>query len=285
MTARNTILVMARERRRSARVAQRDRRARFRAAFTIIEIMLAISIFSLAMVAIYACWSAILRGTRVGLTAAAEVQRTRVAVRALEESVSATVMYADNSKYYAFLSDTAGEFAYLNFVARLPESFPGSGLFRGQPVRRLAFFVDDQRNLKLTQHALLDMSEKPYTITLAPNVSVFAMEFWNLRSGEWLSEWKSTNMLPVMMRVAVNFGPKENGKDGITYRNIPLNAMAITRVNAGAQPPGAPQTPGTVGGAGVAGGDEDLLRWNPRLPPSYGLGSGTVSPSPYFPRR
>src|SRR5688500_4560248 len=102
-------------------------------AFTMIEVLLAIGIFSLVIIAIYACWTSIMRGTRVGHTAAAEVQRTRVAIRSLEESLGAAVMYADNPLYYGFYADTAGEYGYLSFVARLPESFPGSGLFPGQP--------------------------------------------------------------------------------------------------------------------------------------------------------
>ena len=32
-------------------------------------------------------------------------------------------------RYYWFLADTSGEFAALSLVARLPASFPGSGLF------------------------------------------------------------------------------------------------------------------------------------------------------------
>lgn len=283
-------------------------RRRASRAFTMIEVLLAVGIFGLVMIAIYASWSAILRGTRIGLSHAAEVQRTRVAVRALEESVSAAVMYADNPKYYAFMADTGGDFAYLSFVSRLPESFPGGGLFRGYPVRRVTFFVDDQRNLKLTQHTLLDMSEQPYTITLAPNVSVFAMEFWNPRTGEWLSEWISTNSLPTMVRVAVNFAQKGQAQtsEEVTIRSIPLNAIAITRVGGNPQAGTPPQQPGGVnnGGGRPQGGDrqrrvdnranmgnnsgafdaggEDMLQWSLRLPPTFGANRGNVTRNPVF---
>ena len=100
-----------------------------RCAFTLVEILLAMGIFSMVIIAIYSSWSAIMRGTRVGLTAAAEVQRTRVAIRSMEEALGAAVMYADNPLYYGFYADTSQNFGYLSFVARLPESFPGSGLF------------------------------------------------------------------------------------------------------------------------------------------------------------
>ena len=158
-----------------------NRCRRSRLAFTLIEVLLAIGIFSMVLAAIYASWSAIMRGSRVGLSAAAEVQRTRVAIRALEESLGSAVMYADNPVYYSFLAQTSGDLAAISFVARLPESFPGSGLFPGLPLRRVEFSVDEERNLLLKQTTVLDATPaldpgtQPYNIRLAPKVSLFAM--------------------------------------------------------------------------------------------------------------
>ena len=56
-------------------------KAATRRAFTLVEIMLALAIFGAVMIAIYSSWSSILRGSKVGLEAAAEAQRSRVAVR------------------------------------------------------------------------------------------------------------------------------------------------------------------------------------------------------------
>jgi type II secretion system protein J len=217
-----------------------------RLGFTMLEVMLAIGIFGFVMVAIYSCWSSIMRGTRIGLSAAAEVQRTRVAIRSLEEALSGAVMYSDNPVYYGFFADTSGDFAYLSFVARLPESFPGSGLFPGQTMRRVTFRVDEKRNLLLTQSTLLDVSEQPYTITLAPKTAVFALEFYNPRMNEWIPEWIATNQLPSLVRVAMDFGDKK--KEVVTVRSIPLTAFAITRSMAAV--PGQPGQPGVQPGMG-----------------------------------
>ena len=244
-----------------------------------VEVLLAIGIFSFVMIAIYACWSSIMRGTRVGLTAAAEVQRTRVAIRSLEESLGAAVMYADNPLYYGFYADTAGQFAYLSFVARLPESFPGSGLFPGQPLRRVTFSVDDEKNLLLMQSTLLDISEQPYTIKLAPKTKAFALEFYNPRMNEWIPEWIATNALPTMVRVALDFGKKQE-PENVSIRSIPLTAVAITRV--GGTPQG--QVPGgrlggtldrtrRRGGANMPGDDSEFgWRGPPNLPSTFGTG-------------
>ena len=241
-----------------------------------VEVLLAIGIFGLVVIAIYSSWSSILRGTRIGLTAAAEVQRTRVAIRSLEESLGAAVMYADNPLYYGFYADTTGDYAYLSFVARLPESFPGSGLFPGQTVRRVTFHVDADKNLLLSQSTLLDISDKPYTIKLAPKTAVFQLEFFNPRMNEWIPEWIATNALPTLVRVAMDFGDKK-GQESITIRSIPLTAQAITRFGGG---PRAQQ----LGAGGGGMGQPNRPNIDPRRREGRGgqpAGDGGFPESPY----
>jgi len=219
-------------------------------AFTLIEVLMAAGIFGMVMVAVYASWSAILRGARLGLTAAAEVQRTRVTMRALQDSLGAAIMYSDNARYYSFVADTSGNFAGISFVARLPNSFPGSGLYGGQNLRRVTFEVDGDKNLNLLQAPILQTSEMatPYKIRLAPNVAVFAMEFFDARRGEWVPEWLQTNTMPRMVRVGVSLGRTKAGSQApeVTTRLISLTAVGITRIGGvGGQPgnvgqPGAP---------------------------------------------
>src|SRR5207247_414723 len=74
-------------------------------AFTLVEIMIAVAIFTAVMIAIYSSWSAILRGTRIGQEAAAEAQRSRVAVRALENSLMSLQMFLANIKYDYFSAE------------------------------------------------------------------------------------------------------------------------------------------------------------------------------------
>lgn len=271
----------------------KTRSQNYRAAFSLVELMIAIGIFGMIMVAIFSTWTAILRGSRVGMAAAAEVQRTRIAVRALEESLSATVMFVDNAKYYGFFSDTSGKNVALSFVARLPMSFPGSGMFRDQDLRRVTFFVEGGQ-LMLSQSPVLEATEKigkPYTIALAPGVTLFDMEFYDGLANKWFAEWVSTNQLPKMVRVALSFSPEGAATDRtrMTLRSIPLAGVQITRAGAGvaggsglrnmppglgargrppADPAGAGQIPGGPGGAA------DHLGFDPYsvyLPPNFNL--------------
>ncbi len=67
--------------------------------FTLVEILIAMGIFSLVLAAIYSSWTAILRASKVGTEAAAAVQRARMAARTIEESLNSAVSYAANQSY------------------------------------------------------------------------------------------------------------------------------------------------------------------------------------------
>ncbi len=209
-------------------------------AFTLIEIMVAITIFAMVMIAIYSTWSAILRGARVAQRAAAQVQRTRIAMETLVTSLSAAEIYADNASNYWFFADTSSKFAELSFVAHLPQSFPGSGLFDDQDVRRVSFSVengaDSKPDLILRQQPFLDEPDsgtKPYSITLARDISFFGMEFWDIRQNDWVPDWPLTNQLPRMIKLAIGFGHEGNSLSStpadVSYKIVSLPSAFILR--------------------------------------------------------
>ena len=154
-------------------------RHRARAAFTLVEIMIAIAIFAGVMAAIYSSWSGIVRGSRAALNAATEAQRARMAMRVLEESLTSAELFMQNVRHYAFLADTSDEFAALSFVARLGSSFPGSGLFGEQVVRRVTFrgvAMSGPPQLVMIQTPLLRrrLDKDSYPLVLAGNEAVQA---------------------------------------------------------------------------------------------------------------
>ena len=76
-------------------------------AFTLLEVMLAIAIFSMVMVAIYSSWMFILRATKVGQEATAQVQRRRMAVWTIEDALTCVQSYEASRRYYTLSSRMA----------------------------------------------------------------------------------------------------------------------------------------------------------------------------------
>ena len=222
-------------------------------AFTLVEILVAMAILSMVVMAIYSTWTAILRASKTGLEAAAAVQRERMAMRALEDSLMAVRLFVANSRHYAFIADTTGDFAMLGFVARLPDSFPRGGRYGGLVVRRLTFTVeagkDSVNQLVLRQEPLLmepDVDEEEHPLMLARNVSLFKLEFWDAhpRVNDWVEEWTQTNQLPKLVRISLGLGQtgrySSKPQEEIT-RVVALPAVAV-------QPAWQMAGPGAVAG-------------------------------------
>lgn len=184
-------------------------RSHRRAGFTLIEIMVAVGIFSLVVAAIYTTWSAVLRSSKVGLDAAARVQRSRMAMQSIEEALTYAHMYAANADLYWF-EGQSGSAAMLSFVAKLPSSFPRGGKFGDLSMRRVEFSVEEgdnyARQLVLRQTPLLmefDEDEQVYPLVLAKDVDEMVIEFWDSEEEDWIDEWTETNQIPELVRVSL----------------------------------------------------------------------------------
>jgi type II secretion system protein J len=221
------------------------RRLRISRAFTLLEIMIAISIFSLVLAAIYSSWTAILRARKVAGDATASVQRARISIRIIEDSLGSTESFVRNANYYSFVGENGGE-ASLSFVARLAKSFPRSGKFGDFDLRRLTFTVergaDNTRQLVLRQNPVLmdvDVDEKEHPLVLAKNVQDFQLQFWDLRLNDWTDEWTQTNQIPKLVMVTLKLSDSPYSKqvsEEIT-RIVSIPAMAV---QPGWQSPMAP---------------------------------------------
>jgi type II secretion system protein J len=184
---------------------------RHRFAFTLIEIMLAMAIFAIALAAIYAIWSLIIHGSKTGIEAAARAQRERIAVRTIEETLGSVRSFAADLDHYSFVLEN-GPQATLSFVARLPASFPRGGKFGDFDVRRVMFSLenlpDGKRALTLRQWPVLmdiDQDEQEHPLVLAKNVKDFIIEAWDARQEDWIDTWEQTNQIPALLKVSLTF--------------------------------------------------------------------------------
>jgi type II secretion system protein J len=218
-------------------------------AFTILEIMVALFIFALVLTAIYSIWHGIIKGTASGLKAAAEVQRSRVAMRCIEQAFLSARVFQDNLKYYYFVSDASGDRSAISMTCRLPSDFLGMGFMDPNlRMRRVDIFTrggPDGDELVLSHVPLLVDKDspggEPYSIVLARDVSRFELEFVDPRKGEWISEWTYTNTLPKLVRVTLGLGKRGIGSSqqsqDLVSRIIAIPGQNITGLQGAA--PGA----------------------------------------------
>lgn len=214
-----------------------------RGAFTIIEVMIAIFIFALVLTAIYSTWFGILKGTKSGTNAAATVQRSRIAMRAIEDAFLTMTMFNDNLKHYWFITEANGDFSGVSMVSRLPASFPGVGRYGDQVVRRVTFATqpspEGNYDLVMTQAPMLMNTNtgvaEAYSLVLAKDVSLFMLEFYDVQKAEWFTDWVNTNTLPKLIRITLGQGKSKTG-------NYAPQDIVTRVVAAAAQPVAGMQT-------------------------------------------
>lgn len=211
--------------------------------------MTALAIFCVVVAAIFSAWMAITRGAVSGNRAAATAQRSRVALRTIEQALGSARSFAADIEYYTFDAENGTE-PYLSFVSKLPPDFPRSGRFGQFDVRRVTFAVEQgqgfDKRLVLRQNPVLmdmDEDEQNYPVVLANGVQTFQMEFWDKQKADWLDEWTQTNQLPQMVKFTMQLGGDANEVTRIV-------ALPSVMVQAGWQMPGS-----TMGGPGFRGGN------------------------------
>lgn len=222
--------------------------------FTLIEIMIAIAIFSMVLAAIYSVWGAIMRSTQVAQDVAAQAQRQRITLRTLEDSLMAVQSFQASPQYYSFIVAN-GDAPELSFTARVPEIFPRNGKFispntgRDFNLRRLAYSLEPgdggEKNLVLRQNPVLmdlDQDEQQFPLVLARNVRKFTIECWDTNKLDWADEWLETNSIPTLLRVNLVLG-------GNTVAGASAPDFSVARVYSlpSQTMPAAVQT-GSVGG-------------------------------------
>lgn len=197
--------------------------------FTLVEVLVALAIFAIVLSLLYGTWRILMQSSAAGLRLAANAQRQRNAIQAIQEALDSAVLFAANARHYSFLADNEGGQSALSFVAHLATSFPGSGFFEGEQVRRVTFTIepdpDGRPSLFLRQNSILDqVAEDPRTfpVLLANDVSAFEVGFWDPRKSEFQPVWTQTNALPAAVRVSLSFGRSS--------ATSPLATERVTRI-------------------------------------------------------
>jgi len=241
-------------------------------AFTLLEVLVAIFIFSIVIAAIFSTLMLVLRASAVGRAAAARAQRQRVVMNTIENSLMCIQSFQASPDYYSFVVEN-GDQPTLSFAARLPAVFPRNGKFfspdlgRDFKLRRVSFSLEPGANrryynLVLRQKPILtdmDAGEQSDPLILAENVKTFSISCWDTNQSDWVSEWDNTNALPPMVMVGLALGGEnddaDTGRDAESQRTIirafslPSSMMPVF-VQLGAGGPGG--VPGRQPGGGLA---------------------------------
>lgn len=245
------------------------RGATVRQGFTLIEIMIALVIFTMVIGVIYSTWLLIMRAARVGQEVAAQAQSQRMAIRSIEDGLTCVQSFQADMKYYWFAVEN-GSAPLLSFAARVPANFPRNGKFGGFNVRRLTFSLQTDDNgdkeLVLRQNPILmdpgqdqdEFHEQASPLVLARNVQKFTIDCWGTNqqdnAAEWLDEWDNTNAIPQLIRITLVWGGNSRSGNwaGAAPTHTVTRVIAVPSLTLPAIAQGAGPAPVPVGGVQLA---------------------------------
>ena len=209
-------------------------------AFTLLEVMISIGIFAMIITAIYATWMSIVKGSRAAQNAAASVQRSRIAMNALEASFRSMQLFESNRTNYLFVADTSGDLAAVSMVTQLSPAIPGFGVHRGLGVSRITFSVQDNdgsADLVMTHAPMLVDTNNPltpaYSAVLARDVTSFTVHFWDRQQQQYIDEWLYTNTLPPKVVISLTTGKKTAGSrtpEEYVVREVTVASLGVPAI-------------------------------------------------------
>jgi prepilin-type N-terminal cleavage/methylation domain-containing protein len=197
----------------------------YRHGFTLVEVMLAITLLAVLIAAVSATWSAALSAWKRSASVTETFQRERIVLGALSEmtesllySRSADGMYAVRGEH----RDTGGD--EVSFVTAsdvfLP---PREAVLAG--LRRVTLSLEQDSYgrvyLGLRNEPALPATETGTTEAgpsrvLSADVSGFTVRYRHPQSGAWQDQWEEVNLVPGALEFTVTFGGADARTPAIT---------------------------------------------------------------------
>ncbi len=217
---------------------------RDRSGFTLLELLLAMTVTALVVTVVYSAWHGALVAWREGSLLTDTLQRQRVVMETLADLTESAVYFGTDAEMYAVKGeDTGTDASSVSFVtasnAALP---PREALLTG--LRRVTIALETgprgEKYLAISNDPAMGLplgeSERVWHV-LSHDVIGFSVRFQNPRDNEWHDKWSEELTLPSAMEFAVTFAPRDDrSQPVIIERAIQLPSALYAMENKGRRP-------------------------------------------------
>jgi prepilin-type N-terminal cleavage/methylation domain-containing protein len=188
---------------------------RHRAAFTLLEVMLAVTILAVVMTAVYAVWSAGLAGWKRSSSVSENLQRQRIVMDTLAELTKSAVFFTSKDSLYKIVGEhSPNNGDMVSFVTGSDVLLPPSEALDAG-MRRVTISLErDQYNrayLAIANATALESPDAPESPShvLCSDVSGFAVRYRDPRSGSMEEKWDEDTLPPSAIEYTVAFGAND----------------------------------------------------------------------------
>jgi type II secretion system protein J len=180
--------------------------------FTLLEVMLAVTILAIVVTAVYGIWSVSLQAWRRGEDAAAMFQRQRIVFESLSELTKSAVFFDSNPGVYRMYGrhdETEGDL--ISFVTASDALLPPSEMAIAGMRRVTIWLAKDQLDrpvLAIANAPALEIEDAPVlpSHVLSTDVSGFSVRYWHASTSEWRDDWQEEDTMPDAIEFTVTFG-------------------------------------------------------------------------------
>lgn len=206
--------------------------------FSLLEVLLALTILSLLVLAVGVTWSSGLRGWRRGGNVADSVQRQRVVTEIIAELTRSLFYVSAGRETELRGTHDEVEGDTISFVTNSellipPDLQPLAGMRRVT----LGLRRDEQgrKYLAIQDSSALAPEESPEATNqwrvLCTDVSGFTVRYYDWRAGEWSDDWTRPRILASQLEYTITFGGQdEQSPPVVVQRRVDLPLMQSWKV-------------------------------------------------------
>lgn len=212
------------------------------AGFTLVELLLAITLMSILLGLTYSGLRAATRSAERGedrLAIAGEIRASHQFIRKqLNQMLPLAFAQFDDESRIVFVGDNRS----IQFVAPMP-GYLGSG---GPQVQLLELVDGDDGDVLQFRHSLLQFFEEEFLfdrdpVVLLENIEVAEFEFVGLDDEglltQWMPAWDEQDVLPVAVRLNLEFGEGKRAQWPLLVAGVRVDEVAVQAVAGGAAGP------------------------------------------------
>jgi hypothetical protein len=174
--------------------------------------MLAVTILTIVIAAVYGVWSVGLQAWRHGEDATAMFQRQRIVLETLSELTKSVVYFDSNPSIYRLYgqhNETEGD--SISFVTASDALLPQNEMSMAGMRRVTIWMSQDQFGrpvLAIANTPALEIDDPPQPTShvFSADVSGFIVKYWRASTSEWRDDWQEENAMPDAVEFMVTFG-------------------------------------------------------------------------------
>jgi type II secretion system protein J len=183
--------------------------------FTLLEILLAVTILAVLATAVYATWSAGLAGWKRSASVTENLQRERIVMETLTELTQSIVWFSSKDSLYNIQgTHTAQTGDSISFVTGSDVLLPVSEQV-ASGMRRVTIAMNrDARGrpfLSMVNAPALEPEDAPEGVAhmLSAAVCGFGVRYRDPRNGTWAEKWEEANLIPSAIEYTIAFGAND----------------------------------------------------------------------------